>query len=340
MLYPETNATAKIGVNYIRNIFERNNHIFNEIHPPNDVGIDAIINIVINKVPSNIMIGIQIKSGDSYFRDKSNLCSFPVNGHYNYWKKHILPVYGMVYLPCKKLAYWVDIKNYINNNKDCSNIIVELNEYNKFDNESFKNIFSKLIMCQPAKLSFSEAKKYCESRNSDERIIGLQSLYYNHSDKMDTWIYFIDLFKRLDISKIEPLMIYYISHIPSHQDIMWRIGPISSDIRDKCKKLISEFTYKEMIKLYYFIDIENSIQRGSIGQSVESISKLIKNESTYLEKIIADSNSSNELRSISAQVYAYRKQKASLPFLLKNKDIANVDLVISMIKEYGYIDFY
>ena len=44
--YPKTNSTAKIGVDFIRSIVNYNNCIFHEINADNDLGIDAMIEII------------------------------------------------------------------------------------------------------------------------------------------------------------------------------------------------------------------------------------------------------------------------------------------------------
>jgi hypothetical protein len=44
--YLKTNSTAKAGINYVRTIVEAHNCIFQKIDQENDVGIDALIELV------------------------------------------------------------------------------------------------------------------------------------------------------------------------------------------------------------------------------------------------------------------------------------------------------
>ena len=69
--YPKTNSTAKIGVDFIRSIVNYNNCIFHEINANNDLGIDAMIEIIKDEKPTGKLIATQIKSGKSYFNKKT-----------------------------------------------------------------------------------------------------------------------------------------------------------------------------------------------------------------------------------------------------------------------------
>ena len=117
MKYPLTNATSKTGINYVRNIIESKNCIFNEIHQENDVGIDAIVELVKEESPTGNCLALQVKSGLSYFDSNKNECLIPIKAHLEYWENYALHVFGIVYVPTHEKAYWVDIKKYINKNK-------------------------------------------------------------------------------------------------------------------------------------------------------------------------------------------------------------------------------
>lgn len=86
--YLRTNSTAKNGINYIRTIVECHNCIFQKIDQENDVGIDALIEIVKNEEPTGKFIATQIKAGNSYFDKAENLCKIPIGKHRDYWLRH------------------------------------------------------------------------------------------------------------------------------------------------------------------------------------------------------------------------------------------------------------
>ena len=97
--YLKTNSTAKVGVGYIRTIVDHHNCIFQEIDTNNDLGIDAIIEIIKDEKPVSKFVATQIKSGKTYFNKKKNVCKIPIKNHFNYWTSHPLPVYGIVHIP-------------------------------------------------------------------------------------------------------------------------------------------------------------------------------------------------------------------------------------------------
>ncbi|NOJ81165.1 DUF4365 domain-containing protein [Myxococcus xanthus] len=60
-------VTGNLGVDAVRNFCERYGFIF-QAEPREDYGIDCYIEIATSSQPLNFIIGVQIKSGDSYFR--------------------------------------------------------------------------------------------------------------------------------------------------------------------------------------------------------------------------------------------------------------------------------
>ena len=113
--YLNTNATSKEGINFIKSIVDKANCIFNETQQQNDLGIDAQIELIKNEIPTNSLIAVQVKSGNSFFKDKK--CILPVENHFEYWNKYPISVIGIVYVPEIEKAYWIDIKEYFEKNK-------------------------------------------------------------------------------------------------------------------------------------------------------------------------------------------------------------------------------
>jgi hypothetical protein len=54
----------------------------------------------------------------------------PIRDHREYWAKHRLPVYGIVYIPSLRTAYWVDIKRYLRANPHATTIRYRTGEAN------------------------------------------------------------------------------------------------------------------------------------------------------------------------------------------------------------------
>lgn len=72
--YLKTNSTSKAGINYVRTIVESHNCIFQKIDQENDVGIDALIEVVKNERPTGNFIAAQIKSENPTLT-KNRICA-------------------------------------------------------------------------------------------------------------------------------------------------------------------------------------------------------------------------------------------------------------------------
>ncbi len=105
--------TENEGLNYVKTVTNRTGHIFREILKE-DIGIDAQIEVCLNQEePSGILIGVQIKTGESYIKSETNdsFIYYPSIDDLQYWRDYSLPVYLIIYRPEKDIAYWSDIKD-------------------------------------------------------------------------------------------------------------------------------------------------------------------------------------------------------------------------------------
>lgn len=95
------------GVHKCGLIFEKLGFIFRE-QTVCDYGIDAIIEEKGDNYPLGKLIGVQIKSGDSYFDEikNGNVVFRGDIKHYNYWLNHSLPVIIVLYCPSKDQCIW------------------------------------------------------------------------------------------------------------------------------------------------------------------------------------------------------------------------------------------
>ncbi|MCF2875387.1 MULTISPECIES: DUF4365 domain-containing protein [unclassified Tenacibaculum] len=112
------NKEERIGVFSVAKIFvEDFEWIFRE-QPVNDFGIDAFVEItkrdhplINNIIPTGRLIGLQIKSGESFFSEEKN-DHFIYRGnkkHLNYWSNHSIPVILILYDKSNNSAYWQEI---------------------------------------------------------------------------------------------------------------------------------------------------------------------------------------------------------------------------------------
>jgi len=97
----------RIGVSFVQLAFEHLGYIFRE-QPVSDYGIDAHVEIVRDAKATGQLIALQIKSGPSWFEEKSENGIFFRGDleHLQYWLDHSLPVVVVLYSPDDEIAYW------------------------------------------------------------------------------------------------------------------------------------------------------------------------------------------------------------------------------------------
>jgi len=318
--YPKTNSTAKVGVGYIRSIVDHHNCIFQEIDTNNDLGIDAIIEIIKDEIPVSKFVATQIKSGKTYFNKKKNVCKIPVKDHFNYWTKHPLPVYGIVHIPEFGDAYWVDIKNYLHHNPKDTVITYERTLANQINKDTFFTIFVPRLLNEVPDINNDFAKKLFQSDKQDEFYLGLYTLYKRFADKNDTWQLFVDYFRDQPVENIPGYLIYILAHLPWHPDISYFNGTMTKEAQEYGMLQLKQFGKTEILKLFEFIDEENSIARGTLGQSAEAIISIIPNFKIFLKEIIETEDLELKFREFAAIIYAYHLGVKSLDVLKEISD--------------------
>ena len=138
--YLKTQATAKKGINYIKRVVKSSGCHFFEIRQENDIGLDAIIELYENDIPTGKMFAVQVKSGKSFYTPTKQSCKIPIEKHRDYWLNHDFPVIGIVYVPALFEAFVVDIKKYLLQNPTAMVIKYEASEMFKFNFHNFNNI--------------------------------------------------------------------------------------------------------------------------------------------------------------------------------------------------------
>jgi len=340
--YTETMVTSKLGINHVRTTVESEKCIFHKIEQENDLGVDAIVELIKNGVPLNKQIAVQIKSGNSYYNSKLNKCFIPVKNHFDYWVNYPLGMYGIVYIPSLKTANWIDIKSYLNEFGDVNTIEFERTKTNIIDVNNFTKIFIPAILNELPKLSFDEAETLFQSNHLSENYLGLLVLFRSSPNVLRIWDLFIDYFKTSKQPKIPFILIYYLAHIPWHPDISYCGEQINQKTKEYVQSKFENFEKKEIVKLLSFVDEENTIERDSIGQSVQTIISSISNRNSLLLGIVKDNSLSIFLRERASLIFAYHNQKDALPVLesLSSEGSSYAGELIKYLNENGFVDPY
>lgn len=341
MKYRKTNVTSKNGINYIRSVVEATSCLFHKIEQENDLGIDCIIEFTKDEKPMHKSIAAQIKSGNSYYDLENNQCKIPVDGHYEYWSKYPLPVFGFVFIPQLDKAYSVNIKKFLGNNKETKVIKFECNRANAIDLKSFAEIFIPDILGDIPTISLEKAISFFESLKPQESYLGAKVLFRRYKNQQVTWDKFLDYLENNSTEDFNQNVIYFVAHIPWHQDI-YHFGEIQNpEIRNYAKEKIHRLKKETVLKLISFINLEEGIVRGSIGQSIEAILSSVDDIENYLADFIKDENLNLEIKEISSAILAYYQGESSIKSIQK---LASESLfakgIIEFLREYKSFNLY
>ena len=343
--YNDKIKKGKLGVNYVTDVVDRCDCYFNKIEQENDIGIDGIIEFTQNGVPTGKCIAVQIKTGKSFINTKKE-CIIPIGGHYEYWKNYCMPVYGIVYILDDNIAYWIDIKQYLDENQ-CNiesgklNIIkFKMNDINKFDIDSFNKYFKNIVENKLPEISYEESSNLLDSKNVDEVRIAINSLAKKYADKVETWDKLIDVFRKTSNTDLISEIIFYFSYIPGHGDLWGKLN-FSKESRQHARDILNKMNTDELIKMLSVID-ENGIQRGTIGQCIEAIISSINNSDKILKKIIKDEDLEEEIINGAITILAFNYSE-EFKIAVGKGEIQNnwyVKLIMDSFEEYGKFNLY
>ncbi len=117
------NPTEQIGVTRVKEIFLTQFNWIPRVQLESDVGIDMIVETTVNMgMPTGRLIAIQIKAGESYFKERSrNKIVFRATKvHIDYWLNHSLPVIIVLHNQNANLTIWqaVNKESVINTGKN------------------------------------------------------------------------------------------------------------------------------------------------------------------------------------------------------------------------------
>lgn len=313
--YKRSAVTAKEGVNFIRSATESAGSLFIKIDQENDLGVDALIEFVKDERPLNKQVAVQIKSGASYYSEKARECVIPVDGHREYWVKHPLPVVGLVYVPSLQCAFWASIKGILNNDPDATTIRFPACEATRFDGRTFSEIFLPHVVGTVPTLEFDEAFKLARSTHPNEIYLGLLVLFRKYPDNPASWDELIRVFRSRPAGEIPPVLVYWLAHIPGHGDIFYFGKTASEGTLDYARGLLAAFELEEVVKLLSFIDPEEQIGRGTLGQSVEAILSSLPKSSELLRRVIAADTTEMSMKELAALILAINESEGAIPEL-------------------------
>lgn len=340
--YKKSAVTAKEGINFVRSVVENSGSLFIKIEQENDLGVDGILEFIRDEKPLNKQIAVQIKSGASYYSGETRECAFPIGTHRDYWLHHPLLVFGLVYVPSLKTAYWINIKRFLKDNPSASTVRFLATKANKFDFSTFNALFLPGVAGETPVLDINEAFALARSREPSETYLGLLVLFRRYANERSAWDELIQTFIERPAEEIPPVLLYWLAHIPGHGDIFYFGQTASPETRAYARGLLKGFGVEQVIKLLSFVDPEDSIARGTLGQSVEAVVSSLPNASAMLRDVMTSSEVDLSIREFAAIILAMNEGRRAIPDLreLENNGSWYSGEIAAYVQRYGAINPY
>ncbi|MBP2660358.1 MAG: hypothetical protein H6Q69_3390 [Firmicutes bacterium] len=343
-VYNKSIGTGKLGVNLLKSFIDENECYFHEILQENDVGIDAFIEFTKNGENDGRCIAVQIKTGNSFFNVDKSICTIPIGDHYNYWKNHSLQVYGIVCDCENKKAFWISITDFIKeNNKSIKNgkiktISFPVMEISTLDSKTFGTIFKPLIYGMLPRITFQESLALSYSTFLSEKEMAIDLLLKTYVDNKASWDRCLTMLYEEINPELFSKIVYYFSYVSYNPDL-WGDLAYSQETKQYVKTLIQRFDKQLMVKMLSLT--EDGIERGSIGQCVESLISIVPYKKDFLIEMI-EGDYGDYVKFNAFLILSYYDSK----FVLKREEHfvslldKRAETVIGFIKKFGEYELY
>lgn len=346
----KTIVTGLKGINYIKTLLNNNGDIFQKIEGENDIGFDGYIEFIKDSKSLNYTVACQIKTGKSYFKNDSIYISSDKN-HFEYWNKHNMYSFLIVYNDVTQKCYWIDLSKYLKAHNN-ETYIVKHDLANEL-NENTYDIFKKYVMeTKEQDISLAKVLNISEKLliNDDEKLSDdVIRLLINYKNFALIWTI---VYQKFLISKNEEVLldlIYFMGWTTSNPDMNWNKTNWIEESRRKFLYDLIEKTDKVTFinKLLIVSTIEKvEFQRGGAGQSIYHILSKIKGYEDILIEIIKsgkDDLKENALFFLMLyKEYSFISSHIHLVDLLFDNGIFNKEIYVrykSHLKNFGCFYF-
>ncbi|MCB2196995.1 MAG: DUF4365 domain-containing protein [Bacteroidetes bacterium] len=354
--WTQNKKTEFLGVDYVAQVINKSNSIFNKVDGSNDIGLDGYIEFIENESATGLCVGIQIKSGNSYQSANKEFAVITADvDHFEFWKSHILPIAGVVYIPEDDIAYWIDLSTFLKDNDLKGPYTIRISKKSIFTHETFSEFYKNFIAYKNkynTDWNFGKALKgLLPIKDRDTRIESIKSLFYFHRNDIESWYYIINQFMIEDDFDVENVIIFTLRHVISHGDIFWHKGNFVNDsVRSFARGLIKDkFSKKEIAKLVRHID-EGGITRGSMGQNIYPIIDLVTEKIDFLKNVILDKSTDDNSRTWAGVILINEFQQYDIDRAIKfaesmiynfpdSENTEQFELIRDSLRNDGFVDF-
>ena len=354
--------TSRSGVNYVCSLVERHGCSFQENAQYNDVGTDAYIEFFIDGIATGCCIAVQIKSGESFTSQSTDLFTLRANhNHFAYWKDHILPVAGIVYNPETDQARWIDITESLSNHPhlvEDGPYTLQLPAEQVLDDYTFDAFIKHFqpyreLYTQEAKFGAALAR-FSHREDPVACLDGFRALYSFHRKRIESWNYIFSCFRYFRGHRLLPFIISQLSLIPGHPDVLWHKDNImEDDVLRVASELMSGLLLRDDVFVLMEMTSQNGgYQRGCIGQACVAIIGKIKQRCEYLESIAFDASVDKVIRYFSIMLLVFFLQNTSIErcqqlirryketFPDCEEDVGGLTMMSDDLAKWGYFSLY
>lgn len=350
-------ATCREGINFVRELVERQNSTFQEIDSHNDLGNDAYVEFVVEENATGCCVALQIKSGTSY-RNSSGLYRFQSDrNHFEYWASHTLPILAVIFDPEEKKAFWVDITGFLRDNPTIITngpyTIYTDQEFSEYTFTTFRNHCLRYRDQYSREPNFGRAIESFSVRDDVERCFdGLRALFAYHRNHLATWYYLISCLSNYREHPVLHTLVTRLSYIPGHGDIFWsKQNVIDEYVRHFALNFMKErLDRRDALTILTVID-DTGVDRGTIGQCAHAIINAMPASQEIMESIATDSTQTERIRHSAILFAVSAAQTLSTTNALEvlsriwtsveDEELSTVlEWLEGDVRQYGYISLY
>ena len=301
--FPITRAKARLGVAFVERIVAEAGSIFREYTQDTDLGIDCQIEFIDEEVATGDLVDVQIKAGSSYLKHYINGDYFQVKVTRKdliYWNSLPIPVIIVTYDPKTGQSSWIDVLDYIRNNKRILKrnfVTLKLPaNTNPFDTHTLMSEVRSLCRKYRVEVGQLYFAELLASHNIEDKFRGFWGLR-SHRDylfsKLSCFMLIQHIFYPDD--DLRASVTDTVSRFLPHPEV-GLIPP--QEIREYVISKLMDFGIQEVARLLEtaWLDEENLMQRGSLGQSIGVIITAIPGYEQHLTELIMDPDQSYEVR--------------------------------------------
>ena len=289
-------ATARSGVNALREFLEHHDHIFQELEQHNDFGIDGYVEFSCGGQATGVVVAAQVKSGESYLAASGGGLVRGDAEHVDYWRQHVLPVVLIVLDPKEKRSWWCDAKASVESSGWQKGEVHRFVVDRPLDATTLDDFFFWSRRGEPGDSSDAQLCRVLEMLGDPADEAGFyeacRALFRNHRKRWLAWQSLILVATSASTpasrKRVAFRILFYISQ---HPDIYWNdFNSVPFEVSELARGLFCRAVgSREVVELLSMAD-EDGFQRGSVGQGARCLLNLLpfEEQRRHFERLAFD----------------------------------------------------